>query len=294
MVNVEHNSELDDLAKDGFLPEGFGVKHPHVDALAVDRSKTAKNVYDNVEDWQKAGTNKSDLLGFDTKTNPKTSEKATRRLLYDMGTGYLEQEPSRFLRFDQVSYKLLKQHKDEILDFQSFKDVLRKAWAGDNGLSVLISDKYAKESDFKALFEQDLVQSWLNTNIENIAVPVIMRKLNIEEVRAKQVYSRLPARKRGVLLSRILKGKKITLKRKVGTVKPILVGKGVQAQVRFLKQVRGNTEYQRTFPKKWSEMETNFIRNNKSRGRKWILEYYNRIFSERSKGSIQNKFYRVK
>lgn len=293
MVEIEHSTEVDDMGKE-LLPSGFGVKNPHVDSLSVDRSKTASKVFDNVEDWQKAGTNQSDLAGFDTKTNPKTSEKATRRLLFDSGVGYIEQEPDRFLRYDQASRKLLEQYKDEILDFQTFKDVVKKAWddGSDNGLKSLLN--HAKESDFKALFEQDLVQSWLNTNIENIAVPVIMRKLNIEEVRAKQVYSRLPARKRGVLLSRILKGKKITLKRKVGTVKPILVGKGVQAQVRFLKQVRGNTEYQRTFPKKWSEMETNFIRNNKSRGRKWILEYYNRIFSERSKGSIQNKFYRVK
>ena len=205
MAEIEHNSELDNIGKE-FLPSGFGVQNPHVDSLSVDRGKTAKKVFDNVDEWQKAGTNQSDLAGFDTKSNPKTAEKPTRRLLYDMGTGYIEQEPSRFLRYDQASYKLLKQHKDEILDFQSFKDVLRKAWAGDNGLSLLVSDKYAKESDFKALFEQDLVQSWLNTNIETIAVPVLMRKLNIEENRAKQVYSRLPARKRGILLSRILKG----------------------------------------------------------------------------------------
>jgi hypothetical protein len=185
---------------------------------------------------------------------------------------------------------MLQNNKDDILDYESFKQVLKKSWAGDNALNQLINGKFAKESDFKALFETDLVQSWLQQNIENVAIPVIMRLKNIEEGRARQVWNRLPARKRGALLTKINKGQRIKVRRK--TVKPDITPKG---KVKLIKQTRGGKTYKRAKPVKWSEMQEKFVENNASRGLKWVTQYYNRIFPDyRTQGSITNKYYRLR
>lgn len=279
MAKIEHNTRLDDIGK-SILTD------PH--ALAVDRGKSAE-VVDSVDEWKKRGTNRSDLKGFDTKIKPKTAEKATRRLLYDQGVGYVEQEPDRFLRGDQQSRKLLEQNKDKILDYETFKQVLKQSWGQDTSLNQLVNGTYAKESDFKALFEQGIVQQWLQQNIENTAIPVLMRKLNIEEGRARMVWSKLPARKRGKLLTKINKGQKLKIKRK--TVIPALK----EGRVKLIEYQRGGKTYNRSKPVKWTAMQEKFIVNNRSKGLKWVTQFYNRIFDNpRTQGSISNKYYRMK
>ena len=288
MGKIEHNTELDKIGKKS-LPEGFGSKHPHVDALAVDRRKQAKVVTDDPATWRRLGTNKSDLKGFDTKRSPKTAEKATRRLLYDQGVGYVEQEPDRFLREDQQSRRLLEQNKDKILDYQTFKQVIKQSWGQDTSLNQLVNGTYAKESDFKALFEQGIVQQWLQQNIENTAIPVLMRQLNIEEGRARSVWARLPARKRGKLLTKINQGQKLRVKRK--TVIPTLK----QGRVKLIKYQRGGKTFQRAKPVKWTAMQEKFIVNNKDKGIKYLFDFYNRIFKNpRTESAIRNKMYRIK
>lgn len=286
MVAIEENTNVDDLGK-GYIPEGA--------RLSADRGKQAKTVYDDPKKWLKHGVNRSDLKGFDTRRAP---QKANRRINYESGDGYIEQEADRWLRPDQESFKLLNGVKNEIMDYDSFKKALHQAWDGDNSLRELISDKYVYEGDFKALFNHPTVQKWLNENIENTAIPLIMKLKNVEENKARSVFRGLSAKSRGKLLSRVLSGKKIKIRRRTkydiidGKVQMIKPGQ----QVKMITQVsRGGVSYKRSHPVRWTEMERNFVMNNQGHGLKYVTDIYFRIFSDskRTKKSISNKFYRI-
>lgn len=283
MAQIEHSTEVDDLGKQ-YLPEGYvpskKFKGHGVDRLATDRGKEAKTKISDPEKW-KDRTNTADMPGFDTK---QTKEKKSRKILYDMGVGYIEQEADRFADY-------LAGETKSIMDYETFKQTVDKVFEKD--LPGFYSPKRViKESDYKALFDTQKVQSWLNENVKEIALPIIMRQKNIERKRAEQLWERLPARKRGKVLSNILKGQKIKIR--TGRIKPEL--QAGMVKLRRMRVKRGNKTYLKARHQPWTDIQETFIKNNRAKlTTKSMFELYNRIFSEpRTIGSIQNKRYRLK
>lgn len=270
---AEHNTSLDDLGKQ-YLPEGYRLDH--------DRGFTAQKVTTDVDQWKKS-TNKMDLKGFDTR---KLRESSKRKLLHTQGVGYVEQEPDRFMRSGQVSRKLIEKQKDKILDYESFKEVLKDAWGEDPSLSKFFTkhDSF-RESDYEALFNTPVIQEWLENNIKNLAIPLLQKQLNIERDRAEYVFNHLTAKKKGQVLSAIL--------RKGAKVHRIRMGK-VKRQGVKVRMASGKTYYRRK-AQKWTNIQVRYLINNHHLSTKEIVDYYNKIFTnKRSYSSISTKIRRLK
>lgn len=265
MAQIEHSTEVDQVGKE-FLPEGF--------SLATDRGKDAKTVVSDPRKW-KDRHNRTDLKGFDTR---QAKEKKARKVLYQAGVGYIEQEPERFLKY-------ISDEKGEFLDYNTFKDAVNKAFDKDVSLSKLKSTM--KESDYQALFDTREVQDWLSENITEVAIPILMRKHNIERKRAELVWSKYPARKRGRIMTRILSGKRVATTGK--RIKPMMK----DSRVVFMTTSAGRRVMK---PIPWTDTQEDFLKNNKGRFTiKQLHDWYNKIFSDaRTLGSLRGKIYRMR
>lgn len=274
---IKPNTEISDIGKQ-FLPEGL--------ALATDRGKKAPVV--PLEEW-KGKHNRTDLQGYDT---PDAKERSKISVIKDLkgirghttsGEDAMIEEPERFLKY--YNQQLTKEELSKIIDFQSFKEATRKVFQKDPSLPTLWENIHGREAGLKEVFKTDAVQQWINQNSESFVIDYIMAKKNVGRLKAQSSYNRLSLKQKNRLISKVIRGVPIKIRARQERI----------PRIKLITQIRDGKPYQRTKPVRWTDMQENFVRNNKSRGLKWVTDYYNNIFPDaRTKRSVQNKFYRVR
>lgn len=282
IMAVEHNTELDEAGKK-YLPEGH--------ALDVDRQYTANKVTTDINEW-KDKTSKMDLKGFDTRdAKEPTVKEIIKRTVGDIP--YVQENPEKWLTKGYVSRRLLEQGKNEVHDFASFKEMVKRQWNSDDSLKSLVEnmDKF-KDEEYRALFETDEVQSWLNNNMESRGINIIMRKNNIEPHRAKKVWNKLSPMQR----SKVLDSAKGKFRFSQAKLDKVAVAKPEPKPQNVVTQVsKAGTSYTRQKPVRWSVMQIRMLRNNQNTPLPRLLEQYNSTFpsARRTISSLRNKLYRI-
>lgn len=256
---AKHNTQLDSEAKK-YLPEGH--------ALDVDRRFNAKTVTTSLEEYKKDTANK-DLAGFDSRKQKEPSIKEIKKKITGENSGddVLLNEPERLLKSGQLTRNLIEKDKDKIYDFNSFIDVVKKSWGSDGSLGVLL-DNTRKNESFKNMFNQPLIQSWINENTNHTNMNYIMKKFNVEPIRASNILRKLPtsAKSKLFMISRRRKIPRLFIKRKR------IIGR----------------------KPRWTTQEKNLL----SKYRQFSLNQAYKIFDstspvKRSKGSFRNMYYRT-
>jgi hypothetical protein len=284
---VEHNSDLDAFGKI-FYPEGTN--------LTRDRNIQAEQVFQpkDVDKWLSEGMNRSDLQDFDTTNAREPSEREIKsKLRSQMGLGYVESEPERFVHPGHETRKLLEAEKGAISDYNTFKEVVKKAWGNDRSLRDLV--KAMNEADYEALFNTRAVQGWVEQNTSDVAISGLMQRFNIERGKATTVYGKMTVENRRKVLSSLIQGTNISLKDTSGSAPhpapmPIAPPQPIASMSALTQKSRWGTTYTRAKPQKWSDIQIEFVRNNKALPSKAIQGLYNQTFSQhRSLIAIRNK-----
>jgi len=272
---VQHNTPFDQKAKE-VLPEGT--------RLTTDRYFKAKDTTTDFEEWKK-NPRRRDLQGFDTPDAKEPSIRQATEDLTGMPTGYqaLMAEPERFIDPSYESGRLLEGEKDNIYDLQSFVAAVKRSWSNDPSLPNLL-ESVSGDEPFIKMFEQKKVQDWV---AQNLGYSYLQKKLNIEPQRAKSVWNNLTIKQRMNVLKKANKPIRIKTKKvKTATIKRIrqVSAKGI--------------EYKRSKPKRFSEMEIEFIQSRKNQSYRSIISDYQKYFGRkgilRSESSLKNKIYRLK
>jgi len=257
---VKHNSQLDSEAKK-YLPEGH--------SLDVDRRYNAKTVTKSLEEWKK-NTSKMDLAGFDDRSAKEPSVKEVKKIITGGNSGdeVLMDEPERLLQSGQLTRNLIEKDKDKIYDFESFINVVKNSWRTDGSLGILLDNTRNNES-FRNMFNQPLVQSWINENTNYVNMKYIMKKFRIEPNRASNILNKLPTSVKSKLF-RVARRSKFPR---------IVIGR---------KRIVGKKP-------RWTKQEKNLVSNY----RRLPLNKAYKIFDstspiKRSLNSFRNMYYKVK
>jgi hypothetical protein len=231
--------------------------------------------------------NRSDLKDFDTTNAREPSEREIKsELRRTMGVGYVESEPERFMHPNHETRKLLEEHKAEIGDYASFKEVLNRVWGKDHSLKDLV--KSMTEADYEALFNTSTVKEWVDGNTAEITIQGLMQRFNIERKKAETVYEKLNVDNRRKILTSLMRGRKITI-RPEATQTPAPTTPRFQPPT-VTQRSRWGTSYSRAKPLKWQGIQTEFIRNNQALPAKALHALYNQTFSQpRSIIAVRNK-----
>ncbi len=263
--------------------------------LEQDRGRNAKIIHSPTKKGKQAwakNPNKSDLKGFDTKDRKQPSKKKIGNLL---GLGYIETDPDRFVADGYVTRQLIDSVSDEIIDLDSLKQAVTKAWKTDNSLkSFWDKQNELKNADWEALLKTGHIQKIIKNNTMLPVIKAIQKKFNIDSLKAKQVYDKMPSHTKEKLL------KQSVSKGTISKPKPKIVAKKQQSMIDLIPKIKqqkskkGNF-YQRTKPQKWSKMQELFLSNYKTEKIETVFKMYNDSFStKRTKNSLQNKIYRLK
>lgn len=284
-------TEIDELGKQ-FLPEGR--------ALSTDRAKDARTVVDRPDQpveyrgrqttWEK-DHNLIDLAGFDTRKQRERKAVSVIKELRNIrrktnsGEDAVIEEPERFLDEKQKAGQLIAKYKKLILDFDSFKAILKRAWSEDPLLPELFKEISDKDDIIKLLFETNKVQDWIKENSEGILLDVIRRQYGVEVGRAGQILKGLSNKQRLKLLRQS----------DVRVEMPARPRAPRRPTVRQITQrSRAGREYTRAFPRRWISQEITLLRNYRDEPLARIQEIHAQVFPRRTLSSIRNKVYRVR
>lgn len=246
--------------------------YPEGLSLSIDRSKDAELVFspDKIKDWEKwrEMKNKSDMKGYD---DTSAQERPVRLVKRDISGGYVASEPDRFLRSKQKSRKMLEEQKELMHDYDSFKEAVEKAWHADRkGLSNLLDAMH--EADFKALYEQPLIQDWIENNQRPMLIQYIMKRYKLEPVRASRVVIGLSSKVRNRLYL-------LAVKRKL-------------PKVQVLRRVPRRAANKPRI--KWSVEEKNLLRVNRKLRPELLTELLNRLNPyNRTVGSVKSQMKKI-
>lgn len=269
---------------------------PSGNRLAVDRRFTSNTVLDDVQEWKRRGTNRTDLRNVDTRG---ATGSLTRQRMRSLGHGYIEQEADRFMRAGQVSRELIEREKHRIYNFRSFVAVIRETWGRDASLRELLDPHNSNTSDFRALYETSVIQGWLKTNVQEIGVTGLMERMNLSQRKATTIFKKLNESNRLRLVESILEGKRFRISRATQIVRPRQ--RGIRRRrVHSITQVSSSgRRYQRQAPQRWTDLQIRFVTNikraNPNITYRQIASEYNRVFREtpRTTRSLSNKIRRL-
>ncbi len=268
MPNEKHNT-IEDFEAKQYVPEGFN--------LDVDRAFTAETIVTDINEWKKQ-PNKVDLAGFDTKSRKEPSLKQIRKAIVGRPSGevVLLEEPGRFVNPTHQTRKLLEKHKDEITDFNSFKEVVRKAWSSDNSLQNLLANVADFDTALQPLYNQKVVQGWVDKNTRQINIAFLIKRFNIEPVRASRVLNFLSPKAKQKLYRLAKSGR---------------LPKKVRFRIKSASRPRKPSRQCR----KWTEEELRFIESNIHLPAKKVAELFKSALPyHRSVSAIMNKTYSLK
>jgi len=269
---------------------------PSGNRLAVDRRFTSNTVLNDIQEWKRRGTNRTDLRNVDTRG---ATGSLTRQRLRSLGHGYISQEADRFTRVGQVSRNLIEREKHRIYNFRSFVAVLRETWGRDASLRELLDPQNSNTSDFRALYETSVVQGWQMENVREIGVTGLMERMNINQRKATTIFKKLDESNQQRLVESILEGKRFRISRATQVVRPRQ--RGIRRRrVRLVSQrsSSGRT-YERQAPQRWTDLQIRFVTNikrtNPNITYRQIANEYNRVFREapRTPRSLSNKIVRL-
>jgi len=286
MANIPESTH-DEIKKNVF-PEGG--------ALATDRGIDAKkqfNISDvkAYEEWRKDHS-KSDLKGYDDRASKEPSAREIAKKISGgkSGEDVLFDEADRFSDPTSEAGRLLRKYKNNIYDFETFKQVVKQAWDVPGESIKNLYDNISKknlDAVLKPLFDTKQVQKWLKDNNMSEMIARIRKRYKVEPERARKIYERLtPSGKERLL--KIVSGKPIRIKEApVKAPKKRVYGR--------IKQVSASGKsYFRSKPRKFTDNQILFLKARRGLPIARILETYNREFKEdRTKSSLQNKLYRL-
>jgi hypothetical protein len=287
------SKSLHDEIKEKWFPEGH--------SLDTDRGREAQEVFTEkevkkFEAWKKDHAH-SDLKGFDT---PDAKELTPRQVVKKItgrrsGEDAILDEPSRFTDPKTGAGADISKYSKQIRDFNSFKQVVKQAWGQKHGDSIKnLYDDISKgnlDEVLKTLYLTKQVQSWLNENRKPDMIKAIMQRFGVEQQRAIRVFDRLSPSAKEKLLTRVIKSKEPRLVREPK--------KGISKRINIpmIRQVSSKgKQYSRAKPKRWTDMQTRFLKNNRSLPLDNLIERYNMVFAKerRTISSLKNKIYRLK
>jgi len=277
--------KLNRLAKK-VVPDGF--------KLEKDRSRNAKIVLDpdnpaQLSRWKKA-TNRTDLKGFDTK---KEKTLSVKQVLSKQKVGYIESDPDRIVRQGHVTRELIDSISDKIVDRESMIKEVTAVWKKDKSLnSFWDGQHWLKKSDWEALFNTDHMKNIIRKNTILPVLKTIQKQFNVDIVKAKNIYDKMPDDKKATLLKRTsnLGRLKEQIQKPQPKVKPIQL-------VPLLKRQKSRVGkfYRRAKPQKWTQIQKNFLNNYSNEKIDVIIKIYNNSFSKkRTMIGLKTKLYRMK
>ena len=266
------------------MEEKLKTIYPESRGLDFDRRFDAKKMLDpskpdDLQKWIKDPKH-SDIKGFDDTSakEPSIKKVAIRVAGGDSGDEVLQDEPERMVDPASQAGKLIQANKDKIVDYASFVKVVKSAWRDDDALPSLL-DNVKNDNSFKEMFKHPTIQGYVDANTKPAMINYIMKKFNVEPVRASNIVNRLNTSLRAKLYSR---AKRTKLPR-------IIIPKGrARPRARLIGR-------QTTTRRAWSEQEHNIIRANKESPTERVAEIFNTTTGyNRSYISIRNKLYRIR
>lgn len=265
--------------------------YPKGSSLATDRKIQAQTVFkpNQVDQWLKKGINRSDLQGYDTPDAREPSFKAIRSALHSSQTlGYVESEPDRFMHDRQQTRRLLEGVKDKVVDYRSFKIAVDEAWSKDKSLKFLV--KNMLESDYEALFKTPKVQQWLKSNTSTALIAGLMRRFSVDRDRAQAIYERMNEDSRNKLLAAFMHSRPL---RVAPRIEPEPMPRTPSVPL-ITQRSRSGRSYSRSKPIKWSDMELEFLHNNRQMPLRTLTDLHNNTFStRRTLSSIKSRRLRL-
>jgi hypothetical protein len=263
---AELSDKLHDKLK-GLYPEGRALEMDR--RFEAEDTKEPPITEDKIDFW-KRNKSSSDIRGFDT---PEAREPTDRAIIKDIGGGgkglYIADHNTnanyaadKFI--DPKRYKLGKliyEERKSIMDFNTMKQAIVRAWSRDGQVRDLVNYNM-KQEDWLSLWRHPIMQRYVEENTHPILIRFIMQRYRVEPVKASRVANKLSVTQRNKLVRSILSGKASTKAHK-----------------------------QKITSRTWTAEELSFFRANKSQPKDKIVSNYRGVFdSERSDDTIQRKF----
>lgn len=202
------------------------------------------------------------------------------------------EEAQRYFNEGSVTRQLIDKIKYDIYDFESFKELLKQAFSEDLSLSNLLEANGWGDDSYRALFENPLIQKWVEANDHNKTISYLAKQSNISQEQARRLFEGMNQVDRNRVRVASTQQRKITIQKRLWTREERKV-----KRIPKIEQVsKSGTTYRRTKPQKWTGLQDRFLQNNRGLRVERILELYNLLFPlhPRTVSSLRNKLYRTR